>query len=223
MCDNTLGGITASTGLGYGMLFASYCDGLIVHSNTMNQSYYGLTLQSSGFAHILGDQGGPLESQENTFNGTFSGGYRNSTFLNLTMDSLHLYPVPNFYYNSTAPLTNPEPSYAWANSSSYPLAEIRGLATSGSSGFSYECADYRPYPFPYPFPIHKVGLMDSIIALNNSKYYMEPGFDTTGPWLASKILYESLYNADSILITDSLMNAYVTNMNSTGYWSYFAK
>ena len=217
VCNNTLGGTTnGSVGIGYGMLFSSFCDGLGVHANTMNQSYYGTTLQSSGVSQILGNQGGLLESHDNSFagngSGEFAGGYRNYSFINIRSDS-GVYLPPTFYYNTGQPLTNPDTGDALINDTIRFADRIQPQPTVGADIFPYLCFDYVPIPFPYP--IHKIGLLDSIIAQNNTKNYMEPGFDSTATWLPSKILYESLYSADSTILADSLMNAFYTNENDS--------
>jgi hypothetical protein len=213
VCNNTLGGTTANTGIGYGMLFSSFCYGLSVHANTMHQSYFGLTMQSSGVSQILDDQGGSSESQQNSFDGNgtgdFAGGYRNYSFINT--DSF--YTPPKFYYDTSQGLTNPDTGDATINGIILFRDRITPKGLTSSSIFPYFCFDYIPIPFPHP--IHKIGLMDSVIAQNNTKNYMEPGFDSTDTWLPSKILYESLYSADSTILANSLMSAFYANENDS--------
>jgi len=219
VCNNALGGTNPTTGVGLGMLMSSFCDQLVIYNNVLNQSKYGIALQSSGIAHILGDEGDSLQSQKNNFlgdgYGNFGGGYRTASYLNLGFDSIIVYQPSTFYYDSIAPLTSPGLGYASVNNIVTPPERIRPVKT-----FSDDLPDilcYLPFPIPtfFPFPHFRVGLMDSIIAENNTRYYMEPGFDTTGPWLACKMLYESLYHDTAILNNDSLINAFYANKDTS--------
>ena len=58
-------------------------------------------------------------------------------------------------------------------------------------------------------------LLDSLVVQTNGHSYLEAAFDTTGPWLARKMLYESLYNNDTILAHDSLMHSFYANQDTT--------
>ena len=221
VCDNMLGGTTTSTGLGYGMLISSYCDHLLLANNQFRQSYYGITLQSSAIAHVLGDQGNLELSSENSFAGSGTGsfaspsGKRTAGYINISITSDSFVPT-KFYFKTIYPTTTPEPGYWQLNGVTNLGEAMRGEPVTMVDGLVYDlCTPIWQNPITFPNYINYITRMDTVVAQNNTTSVIEPGFDGTDTWLPRKFLYESMYNDTALLDSDSVMHTFYISMDSS--------
>ena len=211
LCENTLAGTTHSTGLGYGMLYAGTCTGIQLYSNTINQSWYGITLKSVGTAQVIDPQPSTSNTyQNNDFVGNFNSVGNYATYSYLVAGN---YNVPIFYYSSTQGSTY-QPSLA-NNGTTINSEEIKFSSIIG--GAPESCTLIHALP-----PQTGEGTFARIIAEDSARYYMVPGIDSIAAnWLVSKMLYESLYSDTAVLNNDSLMSAFYTQEDTVDIGAIF--
>ena len=187
VCGNVVAQIHS---IGYGMFFAGYGPNVNVWHNSFNTSKYAMELQANGATSILADVQAQTPSYPSTIfdNGNIGAGWT-GPFIGTSLGATNTlagtnYHAPKFYFTSFAdePTNNLPPFPPSLAVMTEFIADIPVIT----------CPIIYLYPGPglnWKFGKSRVHETE---ATGYADTLMEPGYKTTGAWLAKRNLYAAL-------------------------------